>query len=221
MKKIIFLVIIIVLVIVFVILNNTDASKFKKEYESLNGEKNGSNVTRTITIDKNNPMVYSSASKIIKKMNNKETFVVYFGFAECPWCRSVLPTLIKVAKELKIDKIYYVDVLNIRDTLVVEDGKAVTKTKGTKDYYKLLKKLDNVLADYKLDVETNEKRIYAPNIVSVVNGKAKSLETGISDKQTDGYMKLTKDIKNDMYKKIKQTLKVVTDSGTCSLNKSC
>ena len=54
-------------------------------------------------------------------MDNNETFVVYFGFADCPWCRSVLPTLLDVADDLKIDKIYYVDVKEIRNKLDVDD----------------------------------------------------------------------------------------------------
>ena len=234
-NKIIIIAIILILILgvgIFFFMNNQkeensgDALKFKEEYESLNGtkrEKDGKTI-RTIKIDKDNPMVYKDASEIVKMINNKETFVVYFGFADCPWCRSILPTLIKVAKDLELDKIYYVDVKEIRDVLELdENGKIKTTTKGSDAYYELLKQLDNVLADYTLmdaeenKIETGEKRIYAPNVVTVVDGKAKKLESGISDKQTDGYMKLTDEISKDMYNKLKNTLKIIVDKDTCSL----
>lgn len=220
-KKIIIIIglLLIVSVVFLMFIKNTDAIKFKREYESLNGKDN----IRDIHIDKNNNVVYSNANEIINKINNKDTFVVYFGFAKCPWCRSVLPTLLETSKKLKLDKIYYVDVFDIRDTLEVKNGKVITKTKGTKEYYELLKKLDNVLSDYTLEgATTNEKRIYAPNIIAIANGKAKMLETGISDKQTDGYMTLTKEMKKDMEDKVSKVIKVVTNSETCSLkNKGC
>lgn len=204
---------------------NSDALKFKEEYESLNGttrEKDGKTI-RSITIPKNNPMVYSDADEIVDMINNKETFVVYFGFNDCPWCRSVISTLIEVSKDEGLEKVYYVDVKEIRDTIELDsNGNVNTTIKGSDGYYKLLKLLDGVLEDYNLfdenknEVSTGEKRIYAPNVVAIVNGKAEKLESGISDKQTDGYMKLTEEIKKETYDKFKCLIKCVTES-----NKSC
>lgn len=188
---------------------STDSLKFKEEYESLNGEENSfGKEYRTISISEDNPFVYKQADDIVEMINNNETFAVYFGFDSCPWCRSVVPTLIEVAQDLNIEKIYYVDVKDIRDTIEInEDGKLETTKKGTDGYYKLIELLDNVLSDYTLvdsdgnNISTDEKRIYAPNIVIVVDGKAKRLESGISEKQTDGYMELTDEIKEDTYNK--------------------
>lgn len=195
---------------------NSDALKFKDEYESVNGEANASGrIYRSLDINEKNPFVYKEASDIVNAINNNESFAVYFGFKTCPWCRSVIPTLIDVAKDLKIDTIYYVDVLDIRDTLEVTDkGKVVTSKEGSKDYLELIKLLENVLPDYSLvdsegkKVETKEKRIYAPNVIVVKNGEAVALETGISDLQTDSYMTLTNDIKDDMYNKLKTLLEL-------------
>lgn len=221
MKKNILIIILIVIVLgcgvgVYYYLNkgNEDSLKFKEEYESLNGEVNDSNKKyREINIPKNNPFIYATEEEIVEKIDNKETFAVYFGFKSCPWCRSILPTLIDVAKDMKIDKIYYVDVLDIRDTLTVnEKGKVETSKEGSEGYYKILEKLDNVLADYTLkdekgkEVETKEKRIYAPNVVSIVNGSPKKLTTAISSKQTDGYMELTEEMKEDTYQALKDVL---------------
>lgn len=209
---------------------NSDAVKFKKEYESLNDtkrEKDGQ-IIRSITIPKNNPMVYKEAEEIVDMINNKESFVVYFGFNDCPWCRSVIPTLIEVSKDEGLDKIYYVDVKDIRDEMMVnEEGKAVTSKKGSEGYYKLLKALDGVLDDYNLrkdetSVSTNEKRIYAPNVVAVVNGKPEKLESGISEKQSNAYMKLTEEMKKETYEKFKCLIKCVTESSkSCSPKAGC
>lgn len=193
----------------------TDALKFKEEYESLNNttrEKDGKKI-RSIDIDENNPFIYKDAEDIVSAIKDEESFVVYFGFNDCPWCRSVVPTLIEVCKDLKIKKVYYVDVKEIRDTMELnEEGKLVTTKKGSDAYYELTNLLKDVLNDYVIyngdeEINTNAKRIYAPNIVKIEKGKAIGLTEGISDKQTDGYMTLTSEMKKDSYNKINELLK--------------
>lgn len=183
----------------------SDALKFKEEYEKINNEKTSyGTINREVSISKDNPFIYKSAEEINEMIENKETFAVYFGFAACPWCRSVIETLIETAKEKGLDTIYYVDVYDIRDQLKLDDnGSVVVDRKGSDAYYKLLENLDNVLTDYTLtdsdnnSVATGEKRIFAPNVVSIINGKASLLATGISEKQTDPYTVLTPEIKKD------------------------
>lgn len=206
----------------------TDAVKFKEEYESLNGvkSKKTGKINRSVNISKDNVFVYKKASDIVDAINNKETFAVYFGFSECPWCRSVISTLSEVATDIGIDEIYYVNVSDIRDELEVKNGKVVTKKQGDKSYMKLLKLLDNVLDDYTLtddndkEISTSEKRIYAPNVVSVVAGKAIKKDTGISDKQTNPYMKLTDKMEKETYNKFKCVLDcIVETNNTCTKEK--
>lgn len=223
-------VLVVVLIVVggFYIAFNNDAAKFKKEYESINGtirEKDGKTI-RSITIPSKNPMVYKSASKIVEAMKNKESFVVYFGFQDCPWCRSVLPTLIDVAHDLKMDKIYYVDVKDIRDVLDVDDeGNVVVTKEGTDAYYELIEMLDSVLTDYVLTdkdgnkVDTGEGRIYAPNVVAIVNGKAVGLTSGLSDAQDDGYMEITDEMREETYNKFKTVLQcAINKDETCKID---
>ena len=225
----------IVLIITFILLfatscsrGTSDALKFKDEYESLNGTQTTSGKDyRTVTISKSNPMVYKTASDIVSMVNDKETFVVYFGFNSCPWCRSVLPTLLDVASDLKVDTIYYVDVKEIRDVLTInEDGEIVTTKEGDSGYMTLLELFSDVLADYSLSdsdgnaVETNEKRIYAPNVVSVVNGKATMMTTGISEKEDDPYMELTDEMIEETYDKFSTVLKEIINLN-CSKDKKC
>lgn len=223
--------IVLVLNIQKVISNNiqTDGIKFKEEYEKLNGKKNDQGKKyREITIDSKNKMVYKTTEEVLNLIDKKKSFVLYFGFDTCPWCRSVVPTLASISKELN-QEVYYIDVKDIRDTFELDDdNKPKLVKKGSKDYSKLLEKLEPVLEDYTLtdsdnnEIKVGEKRIYAPSIVSVIDGKAKELTTGISDKQTDGYMKLTKEMEKGTYNKIKKVLKQVSDkNNTCYLDKGC
>lgn len=223
--------IVLVLNIQKVISNNsqTDDIKFKEEYEKLNGKKNDQGKKyREITIDSKNKMVYKTTEEVLDLIDKKKSFVLYFGFDTCPWCRSVVPTLASISKELN-QEVYYIDVKDIRDTFELDDdNKPKLVKKGSKDYSKLLEKLEPVLEDYTLtdsdnnEIKVGEKRIYAPSIVSVIDGKAKELTTGISDKQTDGYMKLTKEMEKETYNKIKKVLKQVSDkNNTCYLDKGC
>ncbi|MDO4415100.1 MAG: hypothetical protein Q4C20_08470 [Erysipelotrichaceae bacterium] len=45
---------------------------------------------------------------VYERMNRKETFAVYFGFAKCPWCIAALPVLNEEAKAAGV-RVGYVD----------------------------------------------------------------------------------------------------------------
>ena len=214
MKKKVFLILILFigLFVTGCSVNNKDALKFKEEYEKINGDKTSysDNKYRTLKIDKNNPYVYSSAKEILEKINNKETFYVYFGSSYCPWCRSVIEKSIESAQKNNIKKIYYVDIWNgfhneiLRDTYKLNDKNEAEKEKdGTKEYYKLLEKFDNLLEDYTLttddgeEVKVGEKRIFAPDFIYVENGVAKRITSATSENQKDADAKLTKEILKD------------------------
>ena len=224
-KKIIvlFLIIISIFLITGCRKNNADAKKFSEEYEKLNNTKApyGDNENyRNISIPKNNSFVYSNAKEILEMIDNKETFYVYFGSAHCPWCRSVIEKAVEVANKNKVEKIYYVNIWKgfheeiLRDTYEIGDNNKPNKVKdGSKEYYKLLNKFDNLLEDYTLTTDNNEKinvgekRIFAPNFIYVEKGKAKKIITGISKKQTKYNSKLNKNILADEEKKFNNFFK--------------
>ena len=186
----------------------SNAKRFKEEYESRNGLKTSSGKEyRTIEIDEHNPFVYTTLEELNKKIENNETFIVYFGAWWCPWCRSTLPTFIKKAKEYNINKVYYV---NVRETTNEEDdirdiykrdpkGRIELYHEGTEAYHKFLEIAGNVLKDYNSHdiVVENTKRVGAPNFIMFKDGKAVKMTTGKSDLQSDGYMELTEDIIKD------------------------
>lgn len=237
MKKSILFVLVFMCAFLLVGCNNekeTDALRFKKEYESLNGKKQGDSTIRNVKIDEDNPMIYISEDELLDKLNCNEpgnekdvsscdnTFLVYFGFNNCPWCRSVIETLINTSKEEGLEKIYYVDVKNIRDTIKLDENGNITEhVKGTDGYHKLLEAFDEVLRSYEINgVDTGEKRIYAPNIVAVVDGKAEKMISGISDLQTGAYDNLTSEMKEDMKKDIVEVIDLV-NSSVCEIGKGC
>ena len=205
----------------------TDAYKFKVEYESLNGKLNDyKKEYRSVNIDKENKIKYASAKDIVKKIENNETFVVYFGFSKCPWCRSMIENLIELSNSYD-QTIYYVDVLEIRDKIEVVDGELKTTTKGDENYMKLINLLSDVLDEYKVtdeedkEYDTNEKRIYAPNVVAVINGKATKKVEGISEKLTDPYAKLTKEMIKESKKQLECIFKCLEEAGVCTKKGAC
>jgi len=208
----------------------TDAEKFKEEYESINGTTNEKNnkENRSVTIPKDNPIIYKSAEELSEIIDNKETFVVYFGFKDCPWCRSVVEELIKLAQDKNIKKLYYVDVREIRDTKEIdEEGNIKTSKEGSKGYMELIDKLKDVLDDYTLynkdeeEISVGEKRIYAPNVVAVSRGKAIELATGESDDLKDPYQELTEEMRKDTYKKLECVFKCLEESSASCKKNSC
>lgn len=186
----------------------SDAIKFKIEYEEIN-DKEVNNVSfRKVNIREDNPMIYISAKDLVKKINNKDSFVVYFGFSSCPWCRSIIESLIESGMNNKISKIYYVDIKDIRDKYELDDNnKAIKTVEGTKDYYDLLELLDVILDDYedipytvknkKKYAKIDEKRIYAPNVILVKDGIPTLKTDGIPAKLTDAYMSIDDEMKKE------------------------
>ena len=193
-----------------------EALAFKEDYEKLNGKENSiGKIHRTVSIDEFNPYIEVSADDIVKKIENKETFYVYFGSTLCPWCRSTIESAIQVAKEKNIDKIYYIDVWDdngkeiLRDKLEVKNNKVVKTLEGTEAYYKLLDYFKDYLRNYDLtddkgkNVESKEKRIYAPNYMYIENGNIKKLTNGKADSQKDSREELTETIKNEQLTKFR------------------
>lgn len=104
-------------------------------------------------ITEDNVYVYRTLEEI-NKILEKATGLVYLGFPECPWCRGYVPIINEVAKEQGLDKIYY---FNIK--------------KDREDNSKLYQKTIELLGDnLRYDNEGN-RRIYAPSLIAVKNGK--------------------------------------------------
>ncbi len=165
--------------------------KFKEEYESLNGQKTESGQTyKPIFIEEKTGVQYKDASEIIDIIK-KGTGVIYLGFPECPWCRTVLPVLLDAMDEEEYRTLYYFDAREIRDTKHLENGTVVTDKEGTKEYYEMIELLKNYLGPYEGLEDSSIKRIYFPTIIFVKDGKIKGVHIGTIESQEDPYKALT------------------------------
>ena len=172
--------------------NKTDGERFKEEYSYLE-------------IDNNNPFIYKSASDIVDLINNKETFLVYFGYANNDKVKEVLPSMIKAIKDDYIEVVYYVDLENIRNEMEVNGKTVETTYMGTAGYYELLKILEDLLPNYDLKDSKGKsvdagKRIEAPTLLAVSKGKALKLASGNSE---------------DVYQEFKEVTNLVKPSTMC------
>lgn len=176
-----------------------DEKKFKKEYESLNGKTNASGKAYpNVEIDEDNGIVYASYNDI-KEVITKGTGVIYFGYPECPWCRNAVPMLLQAASNTGLDKIYYFNAKEIRDTKVLDaNGNVVTTKEGTKEYYELVDLLSTVLGEYEGLNDASIKRLYFPTVVFIKDGKILGCHIDTLPSQTDPRVPLTEEQKGEL-----------------------
>lgn len=206
------LILIVAIVIVVLVIkdNNTrmyteDAIKFEEEYEALNNKGNDYNDKLYLELDikKDNIVKYAKEEEIVKILE-KGNGVIYFGFAECPWCRSMIEVLLDTAKENNFDEIYYLNILDIRDTYKVEDKEILRTKEGTDSYYKILDLLADELSDYYVtdakgkEYATGVKRLYAPTVVVVKNGEVVGFHEDVVSSLEDPYEGLNKEQKKEL-----------------------
>lgn len=222
MKKVLYILIVFLLVfIVYGCAYETDAVRFEKEYETHNGKTFSDNLKYLeVDIGDENPIVYATADEIVELLESG-TGVIYFGYPECPWCRNAVPVLLDAAEEVGVSKIYYMNMKEQRDELVVdENGNIIAKDTGTSDYKKLLTALDEVLDDYIIKDEegneynTGEKRIYVPLVVFVKNGEIVGTHMDTVSSQTNPFVELT-DEQEDELEQIYANLMIQSLDNVC------
>ena len=168
-----------ILIVIIVVLNllfkdgglvvevkNPDGEKFENEYEQLNGELGEEGkILPEVNISSNNVIKYSVVDDIINIFSNDGDGVVYFGSANCAYCRNVVQILYDTAVNTKLDTIYYVD-------LSKED-----------DYTKLFEYMgEKFLVD--------NKEIYSPLVIFITNGDISSYNKGTLFSQGDPYVEM-------------------------------
>lgn len=117
-------------------------------------------------LNKNHVVEEITPEILIKKISNKESFIVVLGFPKCPWCQALMPVFDETIREKNTNKkieAYYVNILSMRDN---EDDK------NRIYYYALSKYLENALVDYtNKDTKETGKRINAPTTIAVNKGE--------------------------------------------------
>ncbi len=201
------------LFIIFLIVGcrNTDSITFKREFESLNSNKS----YVSVDIPSDNPFIYITDSELVNKIENKEDLVVLFGYSKSNDTRSILSNLIKASNELGIEKIYYLDILNIRNQLELgENNEVITKEEGSEYYKKILELLDGHLEDYIVNGNIVGTRIYAPNILIIKNKKIEDIINGKS------YLESEDEKEKESYSMIYEYLKKYNNN-SCDMNEAC
>ena len=106
------------------------------------------------------------------------------------------------------------------------DGNIVTEVEGAKGYTDLLNALDTILDDYVIsdedgnEVKTGEKRIYVPLVVFVRDGEIVDYHADTVSSQTDPYVALTNEEKNELINIYKEKINKIT-SNTCTDQGRC
>ncbi|OKZ57551.1 MAG: hypothetical protein BHV99_01000 [Clostridium sp. 26_21] len=172
-----------------------DAQKFKEEYEKINGGKTSDNETyNELNINENNPMVYISLEELVDIINTENEAYIYISSSFCPYCRATVETLLNVAKDLKIDKIYYYD---------------DTKQSQSDQYDNMLEKLEEKGVNF---INKDGKRKWGvPLILKTKNGQVISETRGTSYQLNEGqskYDSLTEDQKKQVYDRYYEALTV-------------
>lgn len=174
------------------IVEQTDAVKFKQSYESLNGttrESDGATYN-TVEISDNNPIVYINTQEALDLLKSDKA-IIYVGANWCPHCRNSVPVLLDIAKQYDLNKVYYLELDNVKSQYEWRDGAAVKIKDGTEEYYALLGVLAERLNDYMIQDDTGntqptgEKRIYMPYVLAVKDGQV--VGDYVGDVDTEDY----------------------------------
>ena len=169
-----------------------DAALWRAEYEALNGQKSASGrLYPTVTVPEGLAVSFPTEDEVLGLFEDG-TGVLYFGFPECPWCRTLLPVLAEVLTAHPSVRLYCYDLRADRDEYQTgEDGEPRQTRAGTAFYGALLALLDEWLGPYEGLNDDALKRIYMPTLVFLKDGAVLSVHIGTADGQKSGYDPLT------------------------------
>lgn len=205
--------------------DDRDSIKFKKEYEELNGVEVTKNLKyQKLNINSNNPIKYAEYKEIFELLE-EGTGIIYLGFPNCPWCRTIIPVLFDVLDDNNIKTVLYMNILDERDKFEIIDEELVKTKEGTAGYYKLLSKLDKYLEDYIIidneeEYSTGEKRIYAPTVIFIKDGEIVGLHVSSVESQENGFDKLTSKQEEELYGIYEEYVLELQDL-VCNENSKC
>lgn len=165
-----------------------DSYKFKEEFESINGLsiKDTNYVYSTIKVNDNNHYRYATFDDVFELLDNG-TGIIFIGYKYSLRSRSMVNALDNAVGQSDFDDIYYLDIHLYDEEYEYNNGILEVKTKGSKDYYKLVKKLDDSLPLYKNEY----KRISYPTVIFVSEGEIVGVHIGTIKSHTNPYYSLT------------------------------
>ena len=185
---------------------SSDNIKFSIEYEELNGRQteDAENHYLDVQIPINAPIKYIEIDKLLSIMdeNSKESAIIYFGFANCPWCRNMVEAFMDSAIENDVKEVLYFNNNEFRNTLKLSDTDEILVTKeAAEGYESLLIRLGEHASVYKGLKDDSIKRLYFPSIIFIKDGEIIKLYEGTHPDVSNPYEELTK----KQYKELKET----------------
>ena len=197
------------------------ALNFKAEYERLNGKEVREGLSwRSLNISETNPYIKTTPEDIANKIKNGETFYLYVGDDQCPWCRSGIEKMIEVAKKNNVKDIYYIDFWNdehqeiLRDLYEVEIGKknkvTFNQTREASDAYKtLIDAVKDFAQDYTITKDgktynVGVKRVFGGDHFYFKDGKCEKYVSLRSDKLKGAFDELTEEVLKDQEDKFNE-----------------
>ncbi len=219
------LIFLVVLLIILLVVNGkeTDAKRFKHEYEAYNDKKvNSDNKYQKLKISKKNKVKYIDLEEA-EEILEKGTGLIYFGFPNCPWCRGLIETLLNEVENSEINNLLYVDMTDKRDEYEIKDNKVILKSEAAEGYYDILKLLDDHLEDYTIkdengmEYETGKKRLFVPLIVAIKDGMIKGVYDGVKlNEGQSPYEELTSMQISELSVAFQGLIKEVEDVNVCT-----
>ena len=175
------------------------AALWKAGYEALNGEKNEAGKLYPTVIIPEKLQVSFPTEEDVLGLFRDGTGILYFGFPECPWCRTLLPVLAEVLQEHPELRLYSYDLRADRDEYRSDENGRVRQTReGTAFYSELLSLLDDWIGPYQGLNDDSLKRIYMPTLVFLNDGVIQSVHINTVDGQKSGYDPLSDEQREEL-----------------------
>ena len=102
-----------------------------------------------------------TVDEILEKIENRETFIVYFGYEGCPWCICVVPVLHQVSVEKEMP-IYY---LNFKNTINSENVEG-------------MKKISEICGNDQEGLEEGQFSFFFPTVLYIKKGETYKVHIG-------------------------------------------
>lgn len=178
--------------------NNSDSLKFKQEYESFNDKVVNDIKYHNVTINENNPVIYSTYEEIFSVLESGSG-IIFFGSPECQWCRSMIKVLLDALDSVGVEKLYYMNNMNDRNILSLSsDGTVTIEKEADPNYLKLLELLGDKASVYKELNDETIKRLYYPSVVFVKDGKIIEIVIGTVSSHNDPNLELNYEQKEEL-----------------------
>lgn len=199
-------------------------SNIKESYEKLNNiQREGTDFRyQKLMIPSDVKIKEISLKEAIKVMNTSHA-LIYFGASWCPWCRMILPVIVKIADDPEIP-VYYVDMDEKRPVYELIGGKVTLTKKGDEAIKELYAYLDPILKPNPLDERI--KGMPIPLVVAYNKGKLSGYHYGaVTLKEgQNAYDTLDQDEEaelSEIYHRMFEGEKINSDEEACDINGSC